>query len=86
MLFRSNHSGEKVEMYVDSAAINGWEVDHVFACEVGAGHKAKDRIMLCLADADITSYAQVETLELSLYCYLGGKRLELDPVLIDLQK
>ena len=60
-----NTSNKDMEFSPAMVSINGWEVDYMCYVEIGAGHKAKDRILLLLSDANISSIDEVENVELA---------------------
>lgn len=59
-----NHSDRDINVSIESATINGWEVYCSGIYETGAGKNQKSTLDICLSDANLTSYAEIETMEL----------------------
>jgi hypothetical protein len=57
-----------IEGYIDRAVINGWEVGATGHIDIAAGHKKKQDFYFDLAAAEVETYDQIESLELS-FCY-----------------
>lgn len=64
-----NDSDKKVSVSVDSACINGWDVYGGGIGETSAGKKQKGEFDFSLGDAEISSFEEIEELELELYLY-----------------
>lgn len=60
-----SESSKDMEIGIHNAAINGWEVDNTGYYEIAAGHKEKVSLKFKLEDADVTSFDELETLEIS---------------------
>lgn len=60
-----NTSSKDMGFSPSMVSINGWEVDYVCYVDIAAGHKSKERILLLLSDANISSIDEVETVELA---------------------
>lgn len=69
-----NQSENDYEIFIDNAAINGWEVDNMGYCSAAAGHKAKGQLWFDLEDAEITTQDELETLEISFRYELPDQR------------
>lgn len=62
-----NDSDLEVDVFLDSASINGWDVYNSGIGEVSAGKKKKDYFAFNLEDAEISSYEEVEDIDMALY-------------------
>ena len=79
-----NESSEKMKIYLENVAINGWEVNYTGLIDIDAGHKEKDRIEFKLDDADIETVEEIETMEISFYYQDADKKyIHTDPVIIN---
>lgn len=59
-----NHSDRNIDVTIESAAINGLDVYCSNIYETGAGESQQSTLDVCLSDANITSYDEIETIEL----------------------
>lgn len=64
-----NDSDKKVSVGVDTSSINGWDVYGGGIGETNSGKKQKGEFSFSLEDADISSYEELEDLEMELYLY-----------------
>lgn len=62
-----NDSDKSISLMVDSASINGWDVFCDGIYEVSSGKKKKGALEFNLEDAEISSYEEVEDIEISFY-------------------
>lgn len=81
-----NDSDYDVNIQVDSVVMNGWDVYGSGASGITAHHKKKDGFSLCLTDADIRTFEEIEEIEFNLYLYdsAAWKRIStIDPIIIN---
>ena len=64
-----NDSDKTVSILVDSASINGWDVYGSGVSDTSAGKKQKGTLEFLLTDADISTYEEIEDIELTLTIY-----------------
>ncbi len=64
-----NNTDKNIGIGSDTASVNGWNVDFLGTTDVSFGKKKKDNFELRISDADISSYEEVEELEISLVIY-----------------
>lgn len=64
-----NDSDKLVSILVDISSINGWDVYGSGISETSAGKKQKGNLEFLLTDADISTYEEIEEIELSLTIY-----------------
>ncbi len=64
-----NDSDKAVDVYMDSASVNGWDVFNIGVGDTSAGKKQKGTFTFGLEDADISTYEEVEEIEMELYLF-----------------
>ena len=64
-----NDSDKTVSILVDAASINGWDVYGSGVSDTSAGKKQKGTLEFLLTDADISTYEEIEDIELTLTIY-----------------
>ena len=64
-----NNSGKTVSILVDTASVNGWNVYGSGISDTGAGKKQKGSLEVCLTDAEISTYEEVEEIEFNFTIY-----------------
>ena len=57
-----NNSGNNISIRADSAAVNDWEVYGGMVGKVGPGKKLRDAFNIKIADADISTLGEIETI------------------------
>ena len=72
-----NNSDKKIGVRPDAASINGWEVDYSGISDISAGKKKKDDIELRISDAGISSFEEIEDIELTMLVYDGDDYMTL---------
>ena len=68
-----NDSDREISVFLDSASINGWDVFNVGIGETSVGKKQKGFFLFQLEDAEISSYEEVEDIEMTLYLFDAEK-------------
>lgn len=66
-----NDSDKSVSILIDSSSINGWEVFGTGVSDTGAGKKQKGVLSFEVTDAEISTYEEIEELELTITIYDG---------------
>ena len=64
-----NNTDKTIDVFFDSATVNGWDVDNCGIGEITARHKKKDEFELTISDAEISTYEEIEEIEIKLYIY-----------------
>jgi len=64
-----NNSDKTISIIVDTASVNGWNVYGSGISDTGAGKKQKGMMEVCLTDAEISTYEEVEEIEFNLMIY-----------------
>ena len=59
-----NDTDKKINVSFESSSVNGWDVDNSGILEISAGKKKKGNLKLRISDADITTYEEIEDIEL----------------------
>lgn len=62
-------------IFLDGPSINGWEVNGSGSIDIKAGTKKNGNLRLKLADASITTYDEIETVDIAFY-YMGREKVE----------
>ena len=81
-----NDSDYDLNVQVDSVVLNGWDVYGGGIGGITAHHKKKGEFDLCLTDADISSFEEIEEIEFNLYLYNSSEweRIStIDPIVIN---
>ena len=66
-----NNTDKKIGVRPDSSSVNGWDVDYSGISDVSAGKKKKGEIELKISDADISTFEEIEDVELTMLVYDG---------------
>ena len=66
-----NDTDKKIGVRTDSSSVNGWDVDSSGISDISAGKKKKGEIELKISDADISTYEEIEDVELTMLVYDG---------------
>lgn len=64
-----NNTDTNIGVSAENVSINGWVVDFTGIGDIAAGKKKKGDIELRISDADISTFEEVEDLELSMLVY-----------------
>lgn len=64
-----NDTDTTVSIMFDASVVNGWDVGNSAIVDVSSGHKKKDNFEFTISDAEISSYEEIEDMELSMYVY-----------------
>lgn len=81
-----NDSDYDLNIQVDSVVLNGWDVYGGGIGGITAHHKKKGDFDLCISDADISSFEEIEEIEFNLYLYDSSawKRIStIDPIILN---
>lgn len=62
-----NDTDKNIDVYVDSASVNGWNVEAYGITETSAGKKQKGEFSAYLDDAEVSTIEEIEEIELELY-------------------
>ena len=58
-----NNTDHKVTFIAQQSSVNGWDTESSTPGPVSAGKKKKDRMVFSLSDAEITSYKEIEDID-----------------------
>ncbi len=77
-----NDNNEKVEVFADdnTASINGWDVACHPSIDANPGKKSKGRFQIWLVGAEISTYEEIEELELRLHYRIGKECTRFEPI------
>lgn len=64
-----NDSDKQISILIDSSSINGWDVFSTGISETNPGKKQKGEFDFSLEDAGISSYEEIEEIEMELYLF-----------------
>lgn len=74
-----NNSDADFRGSFDKTVINGWEVENTGYVDVAAGNKNKDTLVLKMADADVSSLAEIEKVSFTFSYYSDKQKKFIKP-------